>query len=158
MLHGIDVLDIEQKQIRERQQLLKRTEEGFLMRKRLARRVDGCGHALFLCKAKEFRYKLQLQQRLSAADGDAARLFPVGTVTHRLPKDLLRRRLVASLRCPCLGIVAVLAAIAASLHKDDEADARPVNRAEALRRTDAALTCGHGRYVRSHPPAARASG
>ena len=157
MLCIVDLLQIEQEQITERQQCFKCAKKRFVIGERLARRVDDGVHALFLCKAKQLRHEFKLQQRLAAAHRDPARPLPVRAIPPRLSKDLLCRRLITALPLPCLGVVAVLTAITAALHKDDEADAGAVDRAEALRRADSAFTYAHGRCAKSHPAAAHAS-
>ena len=154
----INLLQIKQEQVGKRQQRFKHAEKRFVIGERLARRVDNGVHALFLCKAKQLRHEFELEQRLAAADRDTALLLPVWAIPPRHPKDLLGCRLVAALLLPCLRIVTVLTAVATPLHEDDEADARSINRAEALCRADSAFTYAHGRCAKSRPAAARASG
>ena len=123
----VNLLQIQQEQVGERQEIVERAKKRFVIGERLARRVDDGIHALFLCKAKQLRHEFELEQRLTPADRDPARLLPIRAIPPRLSKDLLCRRLITALPLPCLGVVAVLTAIAAALHKDDEADAGTVD-------------------------------
>ena len=134
----VDVLHIHEQEVRHLHECLELAEKRLLPRERLSRRVDAGVDAPELGLLEQVEQEIQLEQGLPAADRDAALRPPVRPVALRLVQQIIRRPQLATLQAiPGIHIVAVEAAHRTTLQKDDEARARPINRAERLDRVDA---------------------
>lgn len=150
VLFGVDLLQVQDHQAGVLHQLVEGGQVGRVVgAEGFARRVEG-GVDLFLVgQAEKLGQEGQLEQRLAAADRDAALFAPVVVVAPDVGEQLVRRPGLAAAAGPGLGVVAVAAAQVASLQEHHEPDPRPIDRAEALQRVDqpfrAGITGGHGR-------------
>ena len=86
---------------------------------------------------KKLRKNYNLQQSLTATDRNAAVLSPVAAVSHRLRKEFVGRHELIGLWIPCVWIMTIATTHGATLQKDNETDARSIDRTKGLCRMDA---------------------
>ena len=135
----VNQLDIEQQQVGVFHQLIKFAEIRLLSCERISTGIQCCVNAVLFCLAEQLDQEVNLQQRFSAAYGNAALFAPVIFVAERLFQHLIRGLPVGIFRRPGVRVVAELAAHVAALHENHVAYARSVDGSEALDRMDRAL-------------------
>ena len=94
-------------------------------------------------QAEHLADEIQLAQGLTAADGDAAVVAPIVAVAVGGREGLLRGLGGVLGKGPGLGVMAVLAAHGAALHKNNIPHARPIDQAKGFDRMDVAQSFGH---------------
>ena len=80
MLQRIDMLDVEQEQVRVVHQLLKFAEERLASGERLSTGVDTGVYAALLGLLEKLRQEVDLEQRFSTTHGDASLFSPIGAI------------------------------------------------------------------------------
>ena len=139
MLQRIDMLDVEQEQVRVVHQLLEFAEERLSPSERLSAGVDTGVYAALLRLLEKLRQEVDLEQRFSTAHGDATIFSPIGAIAFGFGEELFGRHLLPLSNFPRVGILTIAAAHAATLKENDETDAWSVNRTERFRRMN--VTC-----------------
>lgn len=131
---AVNMLQVKQHRVGTLHQSHELAVEGLATCERLARRVETRVDAALMSFLKERKEPVDLQQRLTATDGDATLVAPVGTVALRLVEQLCDRSRLLFFPChaPRIGVMAIAAAHVAAFEKDDEADTGTVDRAERL--------------------------
>lgn len=134
----VDVLEVEEHGVGALHQPQELTIKRLLTREGLRGRVETGVNAPTVRFFEKFDESVDLQQRLSAAHGDATFLPPVGSVAFRLVEELSDGHRLAPFgtRCPRVGVVTVTAPHAAPLEKNDKTNSRPVYRAEGFERVN----------------------
>lgn len=101
----VDVLHIQQQDVRYVHELLELAEERFFAGKGLACGIDAGIDAPGLGLLEQFQQEIDLQQGFATADGDAPFRTPVGTVALGLVQQLVSAPQLAygSPRCPRYG-------------------------------------------------------
>ena len=77
--------------------------------------------------SEQINQKINLQKRLTAADGNAAFFAPVAAETFCLVQQFVCRHQVIRLRIPSIYVVAILAAHRAALEEYDKTHPRTVH-------------------------------
>ena len=134
VLRVVDVLYVHQEQVGHVHQLPEFVEPGAFLCEGAARRVYAGVDVLLLRLGQKLRQKVNLRERLPAADRDTAVLSPVALAVQCLLYEAVRRPLLALRHVPGVRVVAELAAQGAAREEDEEADTRPVHRPEAFYR------------------------
>ena len=133
VLFGVDLFQVQDHQAGVLHQLV---EGGQVIRvvraEGFAGRVKGRVHLFLMGQPEKLGQEGQLEQRLAAADRDAALFAPVVVVAPDVGEQLVRRPALAAAAGPGLGVVAVAAAQVAPLQEHDEPDPGAIDRAEAL--------------------------
>ncbi len=132
MLLVVDFLDVEEDRVRDLGQCLKLRDKWLFAGKRLRRGVEAGADAACLRLPEELEHEVDLYERVTAADRDAALLSPVLAVALCVVEELVRGAHVVALQGPGVRIVAVAAAHVTALQKDRISDARTVHGAEGL--------------------------
>ena len=135
----VNQLDIEQQQVGVFHQLIKFAEIRLLSCERISTGIQRCVNAVLFCLAEQLDQEVDLQQRFSAAHGNAAFFSPVVFIAERFFQHLVCGLPVGIFCCPGVRVVAELAAHVAALHKNHVAYARSVDGTETLDRMDRAL-------------------
>ena len=92
----------------------------------------GMIHDMMPGTEEQLNKEVDLHQRFASADGYPPPVAPVGTVAFCLVKQLVGGVFIALFKVPGIGVVTVAAAHWAALQKNQIADSRTVNRAEAF--------------------------
>ena len=127
MLQRIDMLDVEQEQVRVVHQLLEFAEKRLASGERLSAGVDTGVYAALLRLLEKLRQEVDLEQRFSTAHGDAAIFSPIGAIAFGFGEELFGRHLLPLPSFPRVGILTIAAAHATTLKENDETDAWSVN-------------------------------
>ena len=136
----VDVLHIQQQDVRYLHQLFELAEERFLPGKGLAGSVDAGADAPGFGLPEQVQQEIHLEQRFPSADGDAPFRTPVGPVAFRLVQQFVSGFQLAPLAAfPGVHIVAVQASHVAALDKDDETGSGPVHGPEGFDGMDTSL-------------------
>ena len=111
----IDMLDVQHNQIGVLQQLVKFGEKRLFSCKRLRGSIQRRIDVALMRFSEQINQKINLQKRLTAADGNAAFFAPVAAETFCLVQQFVCRHQVIRLRIPGIYVVAILAAHITSL-------------------------------------------
>ena len=130
MLLAIDVLDVEQYQVGSLHQALELTKEWLLASKRLSSRVETCVDAATKGLLEQVDQKINLQQSLASANGDAAIGAPVAAVALGLVQQLINGSCCATgigTKTPCVWVVAVATAHLTTLKENKKPNPWPID-------------------------------
>ena len=123
MCFGIDMLDIQKKQVGVFHECVKLLEKRFISGKRIAGSIDHSMDAFLFCFLEKLNQKIHLKERFSSADGNSAFAAPVGAVAESLFQKFVGRHQVGVIGTPGVRIVTKLTAHLTALYKNHKADA-----------------------------------
>ncbi len=141
----VKLLQIQHEQVGQAHQLVKAFQPFAVALEGLASRVDAGVDAFLLHQAEELRHEIQLKQRFTAGNGDAAVVAPVRFVADGFIKQLACRhllRLRKGGRAPGVGVVAELAAQRTAVEKHRAANAGAVHQSKGFKRMDTSCQIG----------------
>lgn len=142
---SVDVLDVHEQKVRRFHKAFDFSKWFACRPERDAARVDARVDSRRFCGLEEFNHEVDLRQRFAAAYCNATVGSPVGLVAQGFFQQVFCRNIERSIRgsvcafspeIPRFWIVAELAAHGAALRKDDESNARSIDRTERFKLID----------------------
>ena len=142
---AVELLQVEHEQVGQAHQLIEAVEPLRVAAEGLTCRVHAGVHALFLHQPEELGHEVQLHQRFTAGNGDAAVVLPVRLVANRLVEQLACGhflRLADRRRAPCVGVMAEFAAQRTAVEENGAANAGAIHQRERFKRMNTSLDVG----------------